>query len=111
MLIYCDLCGFTALGDRIDRRELVDLLNEYLTRMAEPLEARGGQVLKFMGNGMSGTFELPAEGGAAVRGRPPSAPWKRRSTPPKWANEVAATEKFTANSSATARHARALSTL
>ncbi len=68
VLIYSDLCGFTALGDRMDRRELVDLLNEYLTRMAEPVEARGGQVLKFMGDGMLGTFELPAEGGAAARG-------------------------------------------
>ena len=67
VLIYCDLCGFTALSDRLDRRELVDLLNEYLTCMAEPVEARGGQVLKFMGDGMLGTFELPAEGGAAAR--------------------------------------------
>jgi len=68
VLIYSDLCGFTALGDRLDRRELVDLLNDYLACMAEPVEARGGQVLKFMGDGMLGTFELPAEGGAAARG-------------------------------------------
>ncbi len=68
VLIYSDLCGFTALGDRLGRRQLVDLLNDYLACMAEPVEARGGQVLKFMGDGMLGTFELPAQGGAAARG-------------------------------------------
>ena len=68
VLIYCDLRGFTALGDKLERRELVDLLNDYLACMAEPVEERGGQVLKFMGDGMLGTFELPAEGGAAARG-------------------------------------------
>ena len=36
--------------------------------MAEPVETSGGQILKFMGDGMLGTFELPAEGGAAARG-------------------------------------------
>ncbi|MDP6473760.1 MAG: adenylate/guanylate cyclase domain-containing protein [Alphaproteobacteria bacterium] len=68
VLFYSDLCGFTALGDRMDGHELVELLNEYLACMAEPVEARGGQVLKFMGDGMLGTFELPAEGGATCVG-------------------------------------------
>ncbi len=68
VLFYSDLCGVTALGDRMDRHELVELLNEYLACMAEPVEARGGQVLKFMGDGMLGTFELPGEGGAKARG-------------------------------------------
>lgn len=36
--------------------------------MAEQVEARSGQVLKFMGDGMLGTFELPGEGGAKARG-------------------------------------------
>ena len=68
VLFYSDLCGFTALGDRLGQHELVELLNEYLACMAEPVEARGGQVLKFMGDGMLGTFELPGEGGAKARG-------------------------------------------
>lgn len=67
-LFFCDLCGFTALGDSMAGQELVELLNDYLACMAEPVEARGGQVLKFMGDGMLGTFELPAEGGAKARG-------------------------------------------
>ena len=68
VLIYCDLCGFTALSDKLDRHDLVELLNEYLACMAEPVEARGGQVLKFMGDGMLGTFELKGDGRAAARG-------------------------------------------
>ncbi len=68
VLFFSDLCGFTALGDSMGQHELVELLNEYLSCMAEPVEARGGQVLKFMGDGMLGTFELPEEGSSQVHG-------------------------------------------
>jgi adenylate cyclase len=68
VLVYCDLCGFTALGDRLGQSELVDLLNDYLSCMAEPVEARGGQVLKFMGDGMLATFALKEGAGARERG-------------------------------------------
>ncbi len=39
MLIYCDLCGFTALGDRMDRRGPVDLLNETRRAAGQPTMA------------------------------------------------------------------------
>ncbi len=67
VLIYSDLCGFTAMGDRMGQHELVELLNDYLACMAEPVEARGGQVLKFMGDGMLATFELSLNGDAEAR--------------------------------------------
>lgn len=67
VLIYSDLCGFTAMSDRMGQHELVELLNDYLACMAEPVEARGGQVLKFMGDGMLATFELSPDGGAEAR--------------------------------------------
>ncbi len=67
VLIYSDLCGFTAMGDRMGQHELVELLNDYLACMAEPVEARGGQVLKFMGDGSLATFELSLNGDAEAR--------------------------------------------
>lgn len=58
VLWYADLRGFTALADRTPREELVSMLDEYFDCMAEPLTNHGGQVLKFMGDGMLGTFNL-----------------------------------------------------
>lgn len=58
VLWYADLRGFTELADRTPRQELVGMLDAYFDRMAEPLTAHGGQILKFMGDGMLGTFDL-----------------------------------------------------
>lgn len=67
VLLFGDLSGFTKLGDKMPRDQLVHMLNDYLACMAEPVEAHGGQVLKFMGDGMLSTFELPADGSKAER--------------------------------------------
>jgi len=61
VILFGDLRGFTAHGDQMEREDLVNMLNEYLTCMAEPVEDRGGQVLKFMGDGMLSTFEIAAD--------------------------------------------------
>jgi len=61
VILFGDLRGFTAHGDQMPREDLVNMLNEYLTCMAEPVEERGGQVLKFMGDGMLSTFEIAAD--------------------------------------------------
>ena len=63
-LFFCDLRGFSALADRSDLREMIALLDLYFDLIAAPLEARGGQVLKFMGDGLLATFDLD-EGPAA----------------------------------------------
>jgi adenylate cyclase len=58
VLLFADLGGFTALADAMPSESLVRMLNDYLACMAEPVEERGGQVLKFMGDGMLSTFEV-----------------------------------------------------
>ena len=66
VLWHCDLRDFTELADRLPRDELVALLNEYLERLVAPVHARGGQVMKFVGDGFLATFDLTAHPDEAV---------------------------------------------
>lgn len=54
----CDLRGFTTLTDHSPREQVADLLNEYFEIMAHAVTAEGGEVLKFIGDGMLAIFEL-----------------------------------------------------
>ncbi|MGD9537999.1 MAG: adenylate/guanylate cyclase domain-containing protein [Alphaproteobacteria bacterium] len=67
VLLYGDLRGFTRLADALPKDELLAMLDGYLEHMALPVEAHGGQVLKFMGDGMLGTFEIKQGEGAKER--------------------------------------------
>jgi adenylate cyclase len=58
VLWYCDLRGFTPLSERLDGAALIALLNEYFERMAGPVKAHGGEVLKFIGDAMLAIFPL-----------------------------------------------------
>ena len=58
VIFFADLRDFTAIADRAPRDELVAMLDDYLDAIAEPVESRGGQVLKFMGDGLLATFDL-----------------------------------------------------
>jgi len=68
-ILYADLRGFTVLSDTLDRAELVPMLNLYLAAMADPVDAQGGQVLKFLGDGMLATFALDESGPAPACAR------------------------------------------
>lgn len=55
---YCDLRGFTTLSDALPRDSLLELLNQYFEIMVNAVSAEGGEVLKFIGDGMLAIFEL-----------------------------------------------------
>lgn len=57
----CDLRGFTEMSKAMARDELISLLNAYFDCMAEPVQKHGGEVLKFMGDGMLAIFNLSAQ--------------------------------------------------
>lgn len=61
---FCDLRGFTALSDRLPRPKLVGLLNRWFEVLGAALEANGGEILKFMGDGLLAVFHV--EGGDAA---------------------------------------------
>jgi len=55
---FCDLRGFTTLSDSLPRDLLLELLNEYFEIAVNAVAAEGGEVLKFIGDGMLAIFEL-----------------------------------------------------
>ena len=62
-----DMRGFTALADRLPPQALLDLLNRYFDCQVPPIEAHGGEVLKYMGDGLLAIFPIgPAGDYAAV---------------------------------------------
>jgi adenylate cyclase len=58
VLIYADLRGFTSLTDSVERAALAPMLDAYFEQMVPPVVDRGGQVLKFLGDGLLATFNL-----------------------------------------------------
>ncbi len=57
----CDLQGFTKLADKLPRDELMALLDDYFDAMVTTLHDVGGQVLKFMGDGLLAIFSLGSD--------------------------------------------------
>src|SRR5690606_12035019 len=55
---YCDLRGSTALADKLPRSEYLDLLNRYFEAVAGAVLERGGEVLKFIGDGLLAIFPM-----------------------------------------------------
>jgi adenylate cyclase len=53
---YADIRGFTALADSMPGAALVDLLDDVFETLAAALRRHGGQVLKFIGDGMLAAF-------------------------------------------------------
>jgi len=56
-----DMRGFTRLADRLEPQALVDLLNRYFDCQVPPIVEHGGEVLKFMGDGLLAIFPIGAE--------------------------------------------------
>jgi adenylate cyclase len=58
-----DLRGFTALSDRLAARTVVDILNQYFDCQVPAIRKHGGEILKFMGDGLLAVFPIAKEGG------------------------------------------------
>lgn len=57
-----DMRGFTALSERLPPQALIDLLNRYFDCQVPAILDRGGEVLKFIGDGLLAIFPLESEG-------------------------------------------------
>ena len=57
-ILICDLRNFTAISDLWPRDDVIELLNGYFDAMSGPIERHGGEILKFMGDGLLAIFPL-----------------------------------------------------
>jgi adenylate cyclase len=53
-----DLRGFTAISDRLPAETVVDILNQYFDCQVSAITTHGGEVLKFMGDGLLAVFPI-----------------------------------------------------
>jgi adenylate cyclase len=53
-----DLRGFTALSDRLVPETVVDILNQYFDCQVPVIREHGGEILKFMGDGLLAVFPI-----------------------------------------------------
>jgi adenylate cyclase len=58
-----DLRGFTALSDRLPPEVVVDILNQYFDCQVPAIRKHGGEILKFMGDGLLAVFPIARDGG------------------------------------------------
>ncbi|MEP0471127.1 MAG: adenylate/guanylate cyclase domain-containing protein [Roseobacter sp.] len=58
---YFDLRGFTQLSEREEGVKVIEMLNAYFGEVVEVIEGQGGNVLKFMGDGLLAIFNADAE--------------------------------------------------
>src|ERR1700719_3719091 len=58
-VLFCDVTGSTALGERLDPESLRALLARYFNRMKAIVERHGGTVEKFIGDAVMAVFGVP----------------------------------------------------
>ena len=53
-----DMRGFSSLSEEMDSRAVAEVLNDYFSVLADAVMRQGGDVLKFVGDGMLAVFPL-----------------------------------------------------
>jgi adenylate cyclase len=61
VILHADLSGFTAFAEAAPPEEVARRLNGYFDCMGEPIKAAGGEILKFVGDGLFALFLLGQE--------------------------------------------------
>ena len=58
-VVFCDITGSTALGERLDPESLRDVQSRYFEAMRLAIERHGGSVEKFIGDAVMAVFGIP----------------------------------------------------
>jgi class 3 adenylate cyclase len=58
-IVFCDVAGSTALGERLDPEALRRVMRRYFDEMAAVVERHGGTVEKFIGDAVMAVFGVP----------------------------------------------------
>src|SRR5438132_493764 len=59
-VLFADVTGSTALGERLDPERFREVMQSYGNAMREEIEAEGGTVEKFIGDAVMAAFGVPA---------------------------------------------------
>jgi adenylate cyclase len=62
VVMMTDMRGFTVLSDRLPGEEVIELLDDYFDAIVTSVEARKGETLKFMGDGVLSIFPAADDG-------------------------------------------------
>ena len=58
-VLFCDMTGSTAMGERLDAESVRELMFRYFRDMREAIERHGGTVEKFIGDAVMAVFGVP----------------------------------------------------
>ena len=59
--MFTDLRGFTSFAESLPARQVIDILNVYLSEMSDAILAHGGTLVAYMGDGIFAVFGAPIE--------------------------------------------------
>jgi len=62
-VMFADIRGFTPLSERMVPEKIVEILNEYFTRVTDVIFDNGGTLDKYIGDGVMGVFGAPISKG------------------------------------------------
>ncbi len=58
-ILFADIRGFTAIAERLEPQKIVELLNEFFTRVTDVIFDFGGTMDKYLGDGVLAVFGAP----------------------------------------------------
>lgn len=63
VILVADMRNFTRLSNQLAGEAMIELLNEFFEHFVEPIHSHGGEVLKFLGDGLIAIFSIATCGG------------------------------------------------
>jgi adenylate cyclase len=66
-VFFSDIRSFTAISEKLEPAEVVEFLNDYMTRMVDCVDKTGGVVDKFIGDAVMAVWGAPLSAGSPAR--------------------------------------------
>ncbi|HIA81934.1 MAG TPA: adenylate/guanylate cyclase domain-containing protein, partial [Rhodospirillales bacterium] len=60
-IFFVDLAGFTAMSERLNPQEIVEVLNDYFSEIVSIIEGHNGVITQFQGDAVLAIFNVPIE--------------------------------------------------